>query len=102
VAEGEGQHDQRRWYGVSNPCREAAGPTGAKKSESEGDLTARRTWYGLGEGHQFSEGLFVTPLAALDKLCMEITEMSDRATEGKAAETQKGGQDFSRSAGLRY
>ena len=103
VAEGEGQHDERGRHGEGSPSGEAAEPSGAEESEGEADLTAGGAGEGLGDGDDFGKGFAAAPTAALDELGLEITEMSDGASEGKQAKTEKGEEDFAGGAvgGLR-
>jgi hypothetical protein len=50
----------------------------------------------LAEGDDVGESCFVEPVAALDELGPEITEMRDRAAERSQAQTEKDAQHLGR------
>src|SRR5580700_8781736 len=75
--------------GEAQPGGQTAGNAGAQDAECDGDLAARRPGQELTKRDDIDVGGFIQPLAPLDELGAEISQMRDRAAEAREPEPEK-------------
>src|SRR6185437_11417312 len=97
----EGEEQQRRRRGERDERREGAAPPGAQQSEAEPRLAAGRAREKLGEPEQLGELRFGHPAPALDDLAAEVSDVRDRAAEGREPQAQERREDLGGRAARR-